>query len=110
MIEVSIATAMICFAGQCYPILASKLTPVGEFTLAHRSTGQYGYGGDVLVFKEVGEYLYAIHRTWPGRERHYANASVYRRTQTLGCINVQPETYEKLLACCKDQKLLVKVN
>ena len=107
MIEVLLSSALICFGGECHPILAGKDTPLGEFDIEHRLTKQKGYGGDILLFADRPNGWFAIHRTWPGRERLYANASVYRRHISHGCINVQPEVYDKLVAL-KAGTLVVK--
>ena len=106
MIEVTLSTALLCFAGACHPVIVGTQTPIGEFTIAQQFTKQRGYQGDVLLFHETSRAWYAIHRTWPGRERLYANASIYRRV-SLGCINVQPEVYDKLVAL-SGAKLIIK--
>lgn len=98
VVELSLSAALLCAQGACYPALVGKGTPVGEFALQHVRTPFPGYGGDVLMFKEVADGLYAIHRTWKGRERLYANASAYRRNVTKGCVNVQPEVYDWLVS------------
>lgn len=108
MIEVFLATALICFEGECYPALVGSSTPRGEFVAERQVTRLRGYGGEILTFKETATDRFAIHRTWPGRERLYANASVYRRSITNGCINVQPEVYARLRACCDGAKVVIQ--
>jgi hypothetical protein len=97
MIEVSLLAATICFGGGCYPILAGRHTPVGEFTLEHKHISQPGYGGDILLFHDDGRGWYAIHRTWRGRGHLYAEDPQRRRNVSLGCINVEPAVYQRLL-------------
>lgn len=97
MVEVILSAAMICFGGECHPVLSGRATPMGTFTVEHRATRQRGYGGDVLVFRDDGRGWYAIHRTWPGRERMYGDGPDRRRSVSLGCINVQPEVYDRLV-------------
>ncbi len=102
--------ALICFSGQCHHALVGKDTPVGSFKLKHMLTNQRGYGGDVLVFHEDRSYAWAIHRVWllnPAQHR----ASRLRsddptvRHITMGCINVEPDVYEKLVSCCSASTL-----
>lgn len=98
IVEVFLSTALICFAGECHPALVGKTTKLGEYPLQAMTVRDARYGGVILVFEETHDTLYAIHRTWPGRERLYANASLYRRSVTGGCINVQPEVFDRLRA------------
>lgn len=113
MILVNLATASICFLNQCYPALVGPDTPAGQFRLEHVSTQEAGYGGDVLVFKESSDTVWAIHRVWlldlrqRRLERLTSDKKSERTTVTLGCINVMPEVYEKLVACCRDGWLVV---
>lgn len=97
MIEVLLASALLCFEGACHPVLVGKFTPAGEYQLDHQLTRLPGYGGDILTFKETARERYAIHRTWPGRERLYAAPTAARKV-TNGCINVQPALYDRLVA------------
>jgi hypothetical protein len=96
VIEVLLASALLCFEGACHPVLVGKGTPTGEFQLQHQATRLPGYGGDILTFKETAHERYAIHRTWRGRERLY-KAPAAHRTVTNGCINVEPALYERLV-------------
>lgn len=112
-IIVNLATAMICFNSTCYPALVGVDTPKGEYQLQHYSTKTPGYGGDILVFKEDGDDVYAIHRIIdvPGEQRlvriHMSDPK-YRITVTHGCINVEPEVYEKLMDCCYKSKVIIE--
>ena len=109
MVLVDLAAAVICFSGTCYPALVGNETPRGEFVLEQievRSPKQYG--GDILKFKETKRYIFAVHRTWPGREGRYEQAPYQRRTITLGCINVEPEVYAALVDCCNGVKLVIQ--
>lgn len=108
MVEVLLSSALICFAGECHPVLVGATTPPGKYTLTQYRVLDPRYGGDVMEFRRDGAYAFSIHRTWPGRERLYAHASVYRRNVTKGCVNVTPEVYDRLLACCNGAVLEVK--
>lgn len=118
-IIVSIALATICFTyngtEDCYPVLLGKQssTPVGEYSLKKRITADAGYGGDVLQFHETADAVYAIHRLWnlrpeQKRKERLKSNKVSDRYISDGCINVDPEVYEKLMNCCTDQKLIIK--
>ena len=114
MIVVDLMLATICWAGQCYPALTGPATPRGEFQLVQRLTESPGYGGDVLQFHETDTSVMAIHRVWilnPAEHRVSRLNSgdpARRRSITNGCINVSPEVYEKLVACCSNDMLIVK--
>jgi len=112
VVLVDIAAALICFAGSCYPVLIGANTPVGEYQLERRSTTQYGYGGDVLLFKETEHDLYTIHRVInlvPEQRRALRLRSIAEdRKITLGCINLAPETYDALIECCSSSPLSIK--
>ena len=110
---VDIAAALIRFAGACHPALVGVETPRGEFQLVHYSTPDPGYGGNILSFKETRNYLYCIHRVIdvPGQQRlaRLRNPDAKRRVKvTGGCVNVDPEVYEKLATCCYASKLIIK--
>ena len=113
MILVSLATASICFLNQCYPALVGPDTPVGQFKLEHVRTQAAGYGGEVILFKETSSSLFAIHRVWllnPKQrrlERLTSGKTSERITITMGCINVMPEVYQKLVDCCNNQVMVV---
>ena len=110
---VDVAAALICFASACYPVLVGVDTPRGEFQLTHYSARDTGYGGDLLVFKETADDLYAIHRVInvPGQQRRarLKSPDAKRRNKlTGGCINVEPSVYNKLVRCCYASKLTIK--
>ena len=105
VVEVFLATALICFDGMCHEALVGRNTLRGEYVLRTQATAKRGYGGNVMVYRETHNALYAVHRTWPGREHLYARAD---RVVTNGCINVPPEVYDRLLACCDGATLLVR--
>ncbi|HEY8608130.1 MAG TPA: hypothetical protein VIM12_13530 [Noviherbaspirillum sp.] len=113
MISVSLAAASICFAGACYPALVGSNTPAGMFTVSRQSVADPGYGGDVLVFQESAIHLWAIHRVYtlnPNEDRVgrlRSSRPGARRNVTLGCINVMPEVYDRLVACCSKDVLVV---
>lgn len=104
-------SALICFQGTCYHALVGKSTPIGVFPVAHKRTLFPGYGGDILVFYELPDKVYAIHRVWlrnPVQHRAERLASpdpAQRRGVTMGCINVAPEVYEQL----KDSLTMVEI-
>lgn len=98
-----IGQALICFAGQCHPMLVGPDTPVGVHQLVERRTATPGYGGVVLQFKETETEVYAIHRLWL-RDRRIDRAAAIRSNDpkvragvTRGCINVEDEVFEALL-------------
>lgn len=112
MVLINLTLAVICFGSnmECYPILYGDKTPQGEFAMAVRVTPQAGYGGDVIQFHADEHQIYAIHRLWrlspwQEREKRIAESNLSRRKITNGCINVQPEVYEKLKACCVNERL-----
>ena len=109
MVTVDIIAAVICFNSLCYPALIGPDTPPGTFKLEQLIVkSPRGYGGDVLVFKETERDIFAVHRTWPGREKKYDLEPSRRRLITLGCINVEPHVYEELLKCCVGATLQIK--
>ena len=111
---VSLSLATICFLDQCYPALVGKATPAGHYQLSERRVLAPGYGGDVLMFKEEPNDLFAIHRVWlgkPSEQRLDRLASVKverRRDVTGGCINIAPNVYAKLLNCCGNADLVIE--
>ena len=113
MVLVDLATATICFLNQCYPALVGAETPTGQFRLEQVRTKEPGYGGDVMLFKEIQTSVFAIHRVWLFKpqqnrlERLVSGKVSDRLAATLGCINVMPEVYDKLLDCCNGQLLTV---
>lgn len=118
-IIVSLALATICFTADgvesCYPALLGKsnATPAGTYTLIKRLTADPGYGGDVLQYYETDKMVYAIHRVWllkPSEHRaeRLKSNKVSERFITNGCINLEPEVYEKLANCCSNDTLVVK--
>lgn len=71
------------------------------------------YGGDILQFREDATEVYAIHRVWNGRPYEHRFARIKSndpkdRKITKGCINVMPEVYARLLACCSQETLVIK--
>jgi hypothetical protein len=113
---VHLATALICFSGQCHPALVGPKTPVGTFQLQDRRVAVPGYGGDVLAFAQDATGVFAIHRVWlrrPAERRYYRltqGTTEERRTITNGCINVMPDIYEELISCCSRGKVTVDEN
>jgi hypothetical protein len=118
-IIVSITLATICFTyngtEECHPALLGKnsATPVGEYTLQRRYTDTPGYGGDILQFHETANAVYAIHRVWllsPAQHRleRLKSDKVKDKFITSGCINVEPEVYEKLIDCCSSEQLMIR--
>ena len=107
---VNVSTAMICFTGQCYPVLVGDKTPLGEYQLTQYRTPIPAYGGTVLAFKETDKVVYAIHKTidvkGQNRPVRIKSPDVKQRLHiTNGCINVEPEVYQKLLDCCSKSKV-----
>ena len=117
-ILVSLAMATICFTSngvnECHPVLLGKSvpTPVGEFNLTHLRTKSPGYGGDILQFDESKTVVYALHRVWllrPDEHRleRLKSSNIEDHFISAGCINVEPEVYEKILDCCSKEKLII---
>lgn len=108
-VVVDLAAAVICFAGACHPALVGDTTPKGEFLLERIEVPvPKQYGGEVMMFKETKHEIFAVHRTWPGRERKYSGTPEQRRIVTNGCINVEPEVYRALIECCNGVKMVIK--
>jgi hypothetical protein len=108
MVTVDILAALICFSGACHPALVGKETPKGVYRLELlRVVTPVQFGGSVLAFKETQHDIFAIHRTWPGRENRYVMPAE-KRVMTLGCINVEPQVYEALVACCTGVELKIE--
>jgi hypothetical protein len=116
---INLALATICFTyggtEECHPVLLGKNTPtpVGEFTLKRRYTRDPGYGGDVLQFYETKTDVYAIHRVWllnPNQKRleRLKSTNIKDHFISAGCVNVEPEVYEKLIDCCTNELLIIK--
>lgn len=102
---VNVATALICFTGQCYPALVGTNTPLGEYQMKQYRTPIPAYGGTVLAFKETATVVFAVHQTInvagqnrPARLK--SNDVTQRINITNGCVNVEPEVYRKLVDCC----------
>ena len=109
---VELSAALICFLGSCYPALIGQTTPVGEYRLEQRQTTHYGYGGDLLVFKDDGHQLFAVRRLVnfePGQRRYHRihSKKVGDRIITDGCINLEPDVYQKLVDCCAKDILVI---
>ncbi len=110
---VKLAAGVICFAGQCAPVLVGADTPTGTFQLQERRVLAEGYGGSVLQFKEDDHYIWAIHTVWTGnpaemRMQRLRSTTPSDNMVTLGCLNVLPDTYYALKACCGDAKLQIE--
>jgi len=91
----------------------SPPTPTGQYTLIKRITHDPGYGGDVLQFHETKDSVYAIHRVWllkPEQKRmeRLKSPDVKDHFISSGCINVEPEVYDKLVDCCSSGQLIIK--
>jgi hypothetical protein len=108
VITVDLAAALICFAGSCHPALVGNATPPGTYQIELRRVTPPAYRGDVMVFAEDARYLWAVHRTWPGREKLYLEPAEARRSVTKGCINVEPHVYEQLRECCNGERIEIR--
>lgn len=109
--EVFLGLALICFNGECHPILYGDTTPTGQYDLVLRITQQPGYGGDVLQFKQEDDSsIYAIHRVYT-LDRKRDRFAIIRspnanKKVTNGCINIETSVYDKLKKCCN--KVLIR--
>lgn len=107
---VSLATAVICFSSQCFPVLVGEQTPIGQYELSLMRVEKPMYGGSILAFAEDDTGVFAVHRVLPigNRLKQIAEDDPKkRRGITNGCINVQPDVYEKLMACCTNSDIIV---
>lgn len=101
-VTVKTDTAELCLPHKaCHKVLIGKGTPKGIYPLNVKGTRLKGYGGNVLVFKEEGDYVYAIHRLYLGnpkeqRDKKIQSENVSERILTNGCINVSDELYTEL--------------
>lgn len=95
--------AELCFADtqDCHKVLIGTTTPKGTFKLSLYATEKPGYGGEIIGFKQEGDFLFALHRVWtrkPAERRleRIASDNVGDRIMTNGCINVSDDVYERL--------------
>jgi hypothetical protein len=113
MVVVDLALASICFMGSCHPVLVGEDTPAGTFRLSRQETAEAGYGGDLLVFQEDRQHVWAVHRVFTliaeqrRIERLRSGRTDLRRFVTKGCVNVMPEVYSKLVDCCSSDVLVI---
>lgn len=113
MVVVDLALATICFLGSCHPALVGDETPTGAFVLARQATEARGYGGELMAFHEDATAVWAVHRVVEARpderrrERLAAADPARRQRVTRGCINVTPEVYRRLAACCDGEVLVI---
>lgn len=113
MVTVFLSAALICFQGQCHPVLVGKDTPQGTFPMEHALTSEPGYGGDVIAYAQTPDRILAIHRIWLlGKNNHrreiMAGPAEGRRYVTNGCINLEPEVYVELVDCCSKDSLQIE--
>lgn len=97
------AKAELCFEDtkDCHPVLVGKATPLGKFDLNIYKTNKPGYGGDIIGFKQQGDFLFALHRVWTRiraerRLERIASLNPADRMITNGCINVTNDVYDRL--------------
>lgn len=107
IVEVIVASALICFNGGCWPALVGPATPRGEYELRLYRIADPRYGGTVMEFKREGGSAFSVHRTWPGRERLYS-APADKRTVTNGCVNLEPDVYAALVECCNGVRIVLR--
>ncbi len=79
LVTLSLSAALLCFNGSCHRALVGDTTPTGTYPLTPQPTAQPGYRGDVLLFRADPDGWFAVHRTWPGREK---NVPLDRRAPT----------------------------
>ena len=110
---VNLTTSTICFLGSCYPALVGTGTPKGNFDLKLYTTEDSRYGGDLLVFKEDKDSVWAIHRVIDVPKQNRLNRlkstnPKNRNHITGGCINIDPDVYLLLKDCCSNSHLEIK--
>jgi hypothetical protein len=115
LVVIDLGAAVICFMSACYPALVGINTPKGEFQLTHYETRSNGFGGDILVFLEPedGDNVFAVHRVIDVKgqnrmSRLTSGNDSDRKPITLGCVNVMPDVYDKLVECCAESKVTIK--
>lgn len=113
-ILVHLSSALLCYAGQCHPVLVGRDTPTGTFPVQHAITHDPGYGGDVLAFARAADGgVYAIHRLWVRSPRQHRTEKLadpdpgVRRQVTGGCINLDPAVYEDLVKATREPSLVI---
>lgn len=100
---VILSTAMACVGIDCTPAIVGKdgLTPIGKYESYYAKTNQYGYGGDIVVFRELKTEILAIHRPFPTNiENSYRSVLLYdskpsQRKISSGCINIPEYFFNK---------------
>lgn len=92
-----LSLALLCLGSECWPALVGEDTVPGFYNLQLLPVEEPEYGGDVLVYRETMTAIYAIHRTYPGREKMYTLPASRRRFITNGCINIEPHVYDRLV-------------
>jgi hypothetical protein len=97
MLILYLSTMLLCLGIECWPALAGNDTLTGVYQLQLTPVEEPEYKGDVIVYRETATSIYAIHRTYPGRENMYTLPDEKRRHVTNGCINVEPFVYERLV-------------
>lgn len=112
-VTIDLATATICFLGNCYPALIGHNTPTGTYTLVHYSVKVPAFGDDILAFHEDRDGIFAIHRVIdvPGQnrqERLKSENPENRKGITQGCVNIDPNVYLKLVDCCSNSQVEIK--
>lgn len=113
MVIVDLMLALICFNGNCHPVLIGENTPKGEFQLVHKLTDQPGYDGHVLEFLETSKISYAVHKVFlldkeQHRDKRIKSIEVKDRIITDGCINVTEEVFNELVSCCESDKIKIE--
>lgn len=113
-VVVNLATATICFLGQCFPALVGDSTLPGTYQLIQRYTLSEGYGGNVLKYDETPDLVMSIHRVYTRNprqrrlERLRSDNPEDRKFITDGCINVDPAVYDLLWECCSRSTLTIE--
>jgi hypothetical protein len=103
VLVIILSTAIACVDLDCTQAIVGKdnKTPTGEYNSYYAKTNQYGYGGDVVVFKETTTSILAIHRPYPAitetnyRNRLLQNSDANKRKISNGCINVPSKFFDK---------------
>jgi hypothetical protein len=97
MLILYLSTMLLCLGIECWPALAGVDTLPGTYPLTLMPVEEPEYRGDVLAYRETDTIIYSIHRTYPGREKMYTLPDEKRRRITNGCINIEPNVYDRLV-------------
>ena len=103
VLVISLVLATACINDECFNVLVGKnnLTPVGEYSTYYAKTNQFGYDGEVIVFKETNTVAFSIHKPFKSLNNPYYREKVIQsnnpqdRKISNGCINIPSDMFDK---------------